>query len=96
MKDKILIKLVSSPSSKHRILSIAITKHLDKNDEVFTEEVVVTNPFSDVNYKYIPAFMLTIINDRLLVREPDKLYELQVRCQNNWIKLDGYGQNCRQ
>ena len=38
---------------------------------------MVKNPFSDVDFKYIPAFLLQMINDRILLRQPEKLYELQ-------------------
>ena len=41
------------------------------------EESVTFNPFSDVRVKYVPAWLLQIVNDRFLLREPDQLYELQ-------------------
>ena len=39
--------------------------------------MVVTNPFSDIDIKYIPAFLLQMINDRFLLRHTEKIYELQ-------------------
>ena len=41
------------------------------------EDMVVTNPFSDIDIKYIPAFLLQKINDRRLLRHTEKIYELQ-------------------
>ena len=38
---------------------------------------MVTNPFSDIDVKYIPAFLLHKINDQFLVRQTEKIYELQ-------------------
>ena len=40
--------------------------------------MVVFNPFSDVDVKFIPAFLLNMINDKILMQEPEKIYELQV------------------
>ena len=39
--------------------------------------MVVTNPFSYIDIKYIPAFLLQTINDRFLLRHTEKIYELQ-------------------
>ena len=39
------------------------------------------NPFSDIDVKYIPALLASNINDKRLLREPEKLYELQVTLQ---------------
>ena len=41
------------------------------------EELVVTNPFSDIDVKYVPAMLLQMINDRFLLRQTEKVYELQ-------------------
>ena len=41
------------------------------------EELVVTNPFSDMEVKYVPALLLQMINDRILLRQTEKVYELQ-------------------
>ena len=37
----------------------------------------MSTPFSYIDVKYVPAFLLQRINDRFLIREPEKLYELQ-------------------
>ena len=39
--------------------------------------MIVTNPFSDIDIKYIPAFLLQMINDQFLLRHTEKIYELQ-------------------
>ena len=45
--------------------------------ELGFEEVIASTPFTHVDLEYIPAILLQKINDRFLIREPDKLYELQ-------------------
>ena len=35
------------------------------------------DPFSALQVKYMPAFLLQIINARFFMREPEQLYELQ-------------------
>ena len=47
------------------------------SDGEVVEESITTNPYSDVDIKYIPAFLMQMINERFLMREPEKLYELQ-------------------
>ena len=39
--------------------------------------MIVTNPFSDINIKYIPTFLLHMINDQFFLRHTEKIYELQ-------------------
>ena len=39
--------------------------------------MIVTNPFSDIDIKYIPAFLLQMINNQFLLRHTEKIYELQ-------------------
>ena len=41
------------------------------------EELLVTNPFSDLDIKYIPAFLLQMINNQFLLRKTEEIYELQ-------------------
>ena len=43
----------------------------------WTEETIVSNLFSDIDIKNIPAFLLQMINSQRLIREAEKLYELQ-------------------
>ena len=42
------------------------------------EESFQHDPFSYVDVKYVPAFLLQLIAEKFLMREPEKLYELQV------------------
>ena len=37
------------------------------------EETIQFNPFSNLMVKYVPAFLLQKINDKMMLREPEKV-----------------------
>ena len=41
------------------------------------EELLATNPYSDMDIKYVPALLLQRINDQFMLRHTEQIYELQ-------------------
>ena len=51
------------------------------------EQSFQQDPFSFLDVKYVPAFLLQIITEKFLMREPEKVYELQVEYKLKSITL---------
>ena len=60
-----------------RMVDLALFLIDDGSEE---EESFQFDPSFLLQIKYVPAFLLQKINDKFLMREPEKLYQLQVNC----------------